>query len=1057
MIPDMKINSKIYKYLLWVSVALAVGCSEDLLIDDIGTVGNPDVISFSAVVGAVDDGTRADGKELFEPLELSDGSDATLYLHTYESETIGLQPGESVGEDSPSTRGNQVGSVKDLIDFNEDFKVHAMYKADNVEYIEWAEAGPVSDGSDIWRTRDTRYWPGQNVLAFHAVSPSSEFSSLSNLSIEPNMFAFDYDAKKGATDADAVAQPDLMMAIGACNKEGSEEGKAPLHFNHALSAVKFAIRDVMGGEILNIKIAGVYGSGSCLYEGNDEGKGAFSWSVHKNVQTFSQNFNYKFDDRIVDPDDESQDIVMNGTMPEKTFMMIPQQIPADAEIIVKVKYNHSNDTKTLRGKIVANNVKEWKPGHEYIYTISTSKDNWVYVFDAVGNDAKGKENIYVYNPGADEFGVLGNNAYFSVRSYRYRANNRNYVERLPWSANHKGSYSYKVDGSNDVKYPEGNPQQKFVEGEKWITDVNTSSPLRGIGSLPSETMERHDLKFLPHYISTTWKGDELMQGYEPYKGFTKENPYDLSTFGDKENRTTANCYIVDRGGWYMLPLVYGNAVKNGEEISSPYTSQSASTDQDFRLLKKMLDYNDKPIVSSYIKDINENCKAELVWQDALNMLDSVEFVKIQNEFMIRFYVNSNSIQQGNAIVALTDGSSVEGKSKIIWSWHIWSTEHWLDPDTGKPNCYQNSAAFNFQANPVTGFRERGDVKVTHNQGSRTFYMAPYNLGWCDPKSVLYLKRKEDMNFVQYMPDGEICTGKVDVLPIIQDGEIVDYRYANNTYYQWGRKDPIRGFCDHKSAKKTVFGSRPSAIADQTVSIGSAIQNPNVFYGNSGKVYTENEDWLKYNGHANLWNNNENIGIDNFVDYRADASGTSATSFWCHTKTVYDPCPAGYMVPNAGIWHVLKKGTSGGWGSGSYKSTTALYDAMNGIMMSNTIDGQIVYDNYNYIIWGDGIVNNYDNAIFFSATGNKWWSKDHLPEVSGGDNFNGQEIYAWSSRYMKDHQFQNNGGFTRGAYGMALGLDTQDEKLEQGKPANYTLICQFSGRRAIGRAVRPIRE
>ncbi|MDE5869475.1 MAG: hypothetical protein K2H18_04510, partial [Muribaculaceae bacterium] len=580
-----------------------------------------------------------------------------------------------------------------------------------------------------------------------------------------------------------------------------------------------------------------------------------------------------------------------------------------------------------------------------VYTVSTSKDNWVYVFDAEGNDAEGRENIYVYSPSDPRFDNSGNIAEFYVKSYRYRANDQNYIEPLPWKASHGGSYSYKKVGSNDVAYPEENPDLKKVEADKWITDT-FQTPLSGKGSSTKNQWEEHILDFLPHFVTTNWKGDEDMQGYPHYSGYSKEKPYDLSTFGGpKTNRNTANCYIIDRGGWYCFPMVYGNAIVNGAVNSKAYTSQSSATG--IKIKKNLSDYKDTPITSAYIT-VPTGAKADLVWEDAYCLIEDYELVTIDGEQMIRFYVESEDLQQGNAIIALT-----ESNGTIIWSWHIWATEHWLDTTTRKPHVFDktNASFTTFKANKVTKIRERGDVAVTYNQKERTFMMAPYNLGWCDPKNVVYLKRKNQMDYVQYMPDGVTKTSLTDSLPIIQMGETVEYKYANNTYYQWGRKDPMRGYFNHEDAKKRVFGSRqPTIEAQGDITLGKGIQTPHVFYGKAGSSDKTDarQDWLKNGGYSNLWNNHANIGIE-AVDndnYRED--------LWCHEKTVYDPCPAGYMVPNAGIWHVLHNRSDFSW-AGTKGDLEWFKSKINGAYI----------DDYNYKIWGNETGGD-ANAIFFSS-------------------------------------------------------------------------------------------
>lgn len=1039
-------------YILILPVLMLTGCTDDFFGPDREDLANdPNVISFTATTGWSDMRTRAHGeKQLYEPLELTAPDAPTLYLHTYEAEKIGYQPGEDSDTD---TRGNQVETADDLVKFHKNFKVHAQYKDTQEEYIEWADTKVISTDNKIWRTEQTRYWPSDRMLSFHAVSPISEFANINNpVILDSNSISFSYSARKGSNNKDAEAQTDLLFAAGSCDKSGSVQGRAPLKFHHALSAVKFAIRDVLDGEIENIQIAGVHGTGKCIYTSDDDGEGgAFSWSDQNGNETYSQNFNYSVNNRpIVDPSDDTQDVVLNETMPEKTFMLIPQRIPDDAEIIVTLsRTNPGNDEDgrplpkriTVRGKIKANNVTEWLPGHEYIYTISTSKDNWVYVFDALGNEAEGTENIYVYDPNDTRFDTYHNTAYYSVRSYRYRANDQSRVEACPWTANNTGSYSYSVKGAEEALYPSADPKLKWVDGPTWIKD-RFATPMRGNGN-KDKSYEKHDIDLIAHYVTTDWIGDEDMQGYKPYPEHDKDKPYDLSKPGGMA-RNTANCYVVDRGGWYMFPIIYGNAIKNGSTNESAYKCQNTSTDAP--LLKTMVDYRGNAISQPQIT-APANAKAELVWQDAYELVESIELVTIGGEKMIRFYINPNNIQQGNAVIALTDGSSnVEGKSTIMWSWQIWATEHWIDKDTRKPHAYDtgNSRFNTFTRSAVKtedgmliGRRQCGDVAVTYNQHGRSFMMAAYNIGWCDPKKVLYLKRKGTMKFVQYRPDGSL-SGKTDELPVIQQGETIDYKYANTSYYQWGRKDPMPGFYNHENSTKRVFGSRlPEKQKDQRINIGDAIQHPNYYYCStqaSGSVF---ENWLTDNRKSNLWNNHQDTRMDNRDDNNDHAD------LWCHTKTIYDPSPAGYMVPNAGVWHVIQKkwenNSTGKW-AGSNWTKNEFNDKINGAII----------DEFNYKVWGQGNAKD-EEALFFGSTGNKWWSDGHLPDkYKAGDNFNKNISYTWSCRsYGNGHN----------AYGMALGLDLDRESIDDVPDTEFRYFIggQFIGRCTMARCIRSIRE
>ncbi len=1059
------------KYIIILSAFLLTvlaGCTEDFIFNDNGDPLSTENVAFTAVVSPASDRKTRSEYVPYDPLVLhNDGDDFPIYLHTYEHPL-----GDDYAEETESnTRGLQVGSAQALYDIHKSFDVIGNLEETGAPYIEMQNTKLVStSGSsrDIWTTERPQRWPGSDRIAFNAVAPHGHLDNLKNAVYHKNMITFSYTALKGDGTNDAEKQTDLLMATSTRNRHETESTnyRVPLHFNHALSAIKFAVRDVIAGKIISISIKGIAGTANCIYKADDDSSnGSFTWSNHSGNETYTQIFNHEVKDGNYDPTDESQDILLTDKMPEKTFMVIPQVIPDEAEVEIEVeRYNVAPLPAKIKvkGKIKANNVTEWKPGYEYVYTVSTSKDNWVYVFDAEGNTAEGKDNIYVYDPSHDSFNTYGNTAYFNVISYRYKANNHSFIEALPWKASHGGSLSYRIDGARETPYPENDPNKKFVKPEAWIKDL-FATPLSGKGSPTKGSKERHNLEFLPHFVSTTWKGDETMQAYKPYVGFDKDRPYDLSTFGGQINRTTANCYIVDRGGWYMFPLVYGNAIKNGIDNPSSYTSACNATDR--KVKKILVDYNNQNITQSKIKNVNSHYSAELVWQDAYDLVDQVEMFSIGGEYMIRFYVEPNNLQQGNVVIALKDNNGT-----IVWSWHIWATEHWLDDKTRLPHVYDSeNTSFDFEPNPVTHIRERGDVEVTYNQKNRSFMISPYNIGYCDPKSVLYLKRKNVMNFIQYMPDETTPTKLNDHLEIIQNGVTIEYKYANNTYYQWGRKDPMRGYFNHANDTKRVFGAKQPKIEPQVnITIGNSIQNPHVFYAGKGTAGSIYEDWLSTQV-SNLWNNNSDltIGALDVNDIESD--------FWSHTKTVYDPSPAGYLVPNAGIWHVVQKNRSdqytdidGKAYSQTYvdKATWKVYgDAAHTIILSqrdkwaggnwplnvfaNKVNG-IRIDDYNYKVWAKGNEGIDAEAIFFSSTGNRWWTDEWIQDgCKAGDNFGRNVSYAWSNRYANG----NN------AYGLALGFDNSRESIDDvpDSEKRYYVGAQFIGRRAMCRPVRAIRE
>ena len=128
---------------------------------------------------------------------------------------------------------------------------------------------------------------------------------------------------------------------------------------------------------------------------------------------------------------------------------------------------------------------------------------------------------------------------------------------------------------------------------------------------------------------------------------------------------TANCYVINAPGQYSLPLVYGNAIKDGGTNASAYTSQSSGT----YVLKTFVNHLDAAITDPYIYN-NAGCTpldAVLVWQDEENLVTNVRLSS--DKHSLTFDVPQATIKQGNAIVAVRDADS-----RIMWSWHIWVTD-----------------------------------------------------------------------------------------------------------------------------------------------------------------------------------------------------------------------------------------------------------------------------------------------------------------------------------------------------------------------------------------------
>ena len=154
--------------------------------------------------------------------------------------------------------------------------------------------------------------------------------------------------------------------------------------------------------------------------------------------------------------------------------------------------------------------------------------------------------------------------------------------------------------------------------------------------------------------------------YYEVKVKMKNLPTDLSMVdcaGDtRDKRWTANCYMVHTAGNYILPLVYGNAIKDGETNAAAYTGiESGNTTTTFPR------HDDNVIKAPWIKDNDiKVASAELLWQDVQGLVTKVG---ISGDYLTLTVGKDADAQEGNAVVAAKDGDG-----KIVWSWHIWVTK-----------------------------------------------------------------------------------------------------------------------------------------------------------------------------------------------------------------------------------------------------------------------------------------------------------------------------------------------------------------------------------------------
>ena len=323
---------------------------------------------------------------------------------------------------------------------------------------------------------------------------------------------------------------------------------------------------------------------------------------------------------------------------------------------------------------------------------------------------------------------------------------------------------------------------------------------------------------------------------------TKEAPYDLSTFGDTKSRSTANCYVVNAPGWYKFPIVYGNCIKNGSNNTAVYGTQSPKT--------SFVNHLNRQITSPYLKNNSgvSPHEAILVWQDAYKMIDVDSVEMTSDQSFVVFKVNADNICQGNALLSVRDANKT-----ILWNWHIWVTDEDISSATDIPVTNQQNSVYNFMKVPL-GFCEKDRRKYT-------------------PRRIKFQFEQNDSRQTANITFNQTTTSYVEA-------------GINAPYYQYGRSVPLRIQNGLTLTSKTIYlheGYTQNSIAT-TTTIGGTIQNPTTEY---------------YNGNNGEWNST--YGITNLWDANCTQPEVLDKSTRKTVKTIYDPSPAGYKLPETAAY------------------------------------------------------------------------------------------------------------------------------------------------------------
>ncbi len=262
--------------------------------------------------------------------------------------------------------------------------------------------------------------------------------------------------------------------------------------------------------------------------------------------------------------------------------------------------------------------------------------------------------------------------------------------------------------------------------------------------------------------------------------------------------------------------------------------------------------------------------SNVYWTDNPSLVQSVTIQGNSGDARENFIrITLNPQQKGNALISLHN-ESIE--NPVYWSWHIWSTADNIQEIT-----YVNQNILSAQYNFINS-------TSTENPPLTTTFM-DRNLG------AVYDLPIEIMSYP-------------DVPELINE-----VRYSGGFHYQWGRKDPIPSFQyvggDAYEIYKGISVNSQGIVSYQPV---NSLEYQNQFT----EIYSDYKNYANVNSGDSKYLEADKIinysvqhpltflhkGTTSFTDW-ASGELVVAANRWGHgeKKSIYDPCPADWRVPD----------------------------------------------------------------------------------------------------------------------------------------------------------------
>ena len=760
----------------------------------------------------------------------------------------------------PGTRAN-ITTLEKLTDFS---STGVRGTAANAINKEWFNEEKTRNNGILYNTISWSWL--QPHGRFYAVYPESTNGSNGIKFTKPN--GTTAPSIEFTVNTDVRKQVDLMTACSG-NVQYATRFQAPitnLQFRHALTAIRFAVGQNLSFNktIKDITLKNVLLKSKYTLSNKLDGTGA-AWNhsgydTRGNVKLSNVNYNTNENANSIVRDrskySNSNETDLTKLDDNYTFYMIPQDL--DGKVEAEIIFTDNSRIKVpLKGS--------WKAGTTRTYKLSEKNSSWTYTITATD------PNAVAYN---------ATQANYKIESYREVNGTK---QSVAWKV-----VGYSVDNGNTWS----------TTKPSWLKSLSKEQGDGGTAAEQGTATLGTDI------VDLVAERNKELQNAAPLG--TASAPYNLSnSTGAAAVQNTANCYVISAPGHYMIPLVYGNAIKNGGTNRSAYATSSLPVTNVGTVLNPLVDHGGKSITDPWIERTNGKANngintAQVTWadeKDLVTLSGSPIYRDASGNAFVKFEVKKGNIKSGNAVISVKKGNIT------LWSWHLWFAPK---------NALDKIAVTNKQGSTYEFTNEALGWKPTAWQGT------PYR----SPRTIK-VKVKQAI--------GE----KQEAVITITQLPGTTSRTGYTTQYQWGRKDAFPGKSG-QPAQGTINWNAGSNMYMQTI-----IQNPQNYYtaGYNRDGSLNAEAWFaKYYTFYNLWSMNQK---DKVTMNQANSQTV--------VKTIYDPSPVGFSVPaNDAFTGFTENGLNGG--------------RMN---VDGTDNAQTYNNNFGHNFWTNS---SKTETIFFPATG-----------------------------------------------------------------------------------------